>query len=89
MRLGLVFSNVQLFSLKKAISVLQEIYCGPETTCAVDGLHLNSVYKARVRAFNTAGHGPFSDLLHLQTSEGNLCLFFTPFLIAVRAVFVV
>jgi len=50
----------------------QEVYVGCESVCTVDGLHFNSVYKARVKAINRAGAGAHSDVLHIQTSEGEL-----------------
>uniref|UniRef100_A0A8C4QU01 Tripartite motif containing 9 n=1 Tax=Eptatretus burgeri TaxID=7764 RepID=A0A8C4QU01_EPTBU len=47
----------------------REIYTGQETLCTVDGLHFSSTYKARVKAYNKVGAGPYSKTVLLQTSD--------------------
>lgn len=56
-------------SLNEPVSP-QEVYVGTETICTVDGLHFNSTYKSRVKAFNASGVGQYSKTLIMQTSEG-------------------
>uniref|UniRef100_A0A3P8YUZ7 Tripartite motif containing 9 n=1 Tax=Esox lucius TaxID=8010 RepID=A0A3P8YUZ7_ESOLU len=47
----------------------REVYVGTEMICTVDGLHYNSTYMSRVKAFNASGLGQYSKTLVMQTSE--------------------
>ncbi|XP_058611372.1 E3 ubiquitin-protein ligase TRIM9 isoform X2 [Onychostoma macrolepis] len=47
----------------------REVYVGKETICTVDGLHFNSSYSARVKAYNSAGVGAYSKVVVLKTSD--------------------
>jgi len=49
------------------------VYVGTEMICTVDGLHFNSTYKSRVKAFNSSGVGQYSKTLVMQTSESKRC----------------
>nr|XP_057927180.1 tripartite motif-containing protein 67 isoform X1 [Doryrhamphus excisus] len=47
----------------------REVYVGKETVCTVDGLHFNSSYNTRVKAYNAIGVGPYSKTVVLRTSD--------------------
>uniref|UniRef100_A0A8C2L3H7 Tripartite motif containing 9 n=1 Tax=Cyprinus carpio TaxID=7962 RepID=A0A8C2L3H7_CYPCA len=59
----------------------REVYVGTEMICTVDGLHFNSAYKSRVKAYNSSGVGQYSKTLVMQTSESKRCYLTYPILL--------
>uniref|UniRef100_A0A8C1UTG6 Tripartite motif containing 9 n=1 Tax=Cyprinus carpio TaxID=7962 RepID=A0A8C1UTG6_CYPCA len=64
-----VLKVVNTICLLTEVCFLQEVYVGTEMICTVDGLHFNSAYKSRVKAYNSSGVGQYSKTLVMQTSE--------------------
>jgi len=48
---------------------IQEVYRGSRTACSVEGLHFNTEYRARVKAFNRVGYSAPSGVVRLHTAE--------------------
>ncbi|XP_064122435.1 E3 ubiquitin-protein ligase TRIM9-like isoform X2 [Macrobrachium nipponense] len=46
----------------------KEVHRGPETLCTVEGLHFNTVYHLRVKAYNISGVSPYSSPVSIRTS---------------------
>lgn len=49
----------------------KEVYYGAETICQINGLSPNSIYNARVKAFNQAGCSDYSQIISISSSPSN------------------
>ena len=51
---------------------LQEVYRGDRTACSVEGLHFDTEYRARVKAFNRVGFSAYSSVVRVHTAQGSI-----------------
>ncbi|ESO09821.1 hypothetical protein HELRODRAFT_117052 [Helobdella robusta] len=47
----------------------RKVFAGKETICTIEGLHFDTPYRARVKAFNVAGDSGYSQCITLRTSR--------------------
>ncbi|CAH8437206.1 unnamed protein product [Schistosoma turkestanicum] len=45
------------------------VYTGPECVCRLEGLHLNTAYRFRVRSTNGIAHSAYSDIVTIKTAR--------------------
>ncbi|VDP66141.1 unnamed protein product [Schistosoma curassoni] len=48
---------------------LQVVYTGPECVCRVEGLHLNTTYRFRIRSTNGIAQSVYSDIVAIKTAR--------------------
>jgi tripartite motif-containing protein 9/67 len=58
-------------------SSFKQVYCGPDRICQINGLVSNSIYNARVRAYNQAGYSDYSPTIS-QAASPSLWFSFSP-----------
>ena len=53
-------------------SGFKQVYCGPDSMCQINGLVPNSIYNARVKAFNQAGFSDYSHVISVSSTPSML-----------------
>ena len=54
---------------------VQEVYRGDRTACSVEGLHFDTEYRARVKAFSRVGCSAYSVVVRVRTAKGSVTRF--------------